>query len=78
MVFGIQNLQLYMTLMHLLVNNASVDIYTGEMGAYITIFTANEKALEGALQIVSLEILDGKYRVQIIHEKMKKIIFYSK
>jgi hypothetical protein len=55
--------------------HASVDYYTGIMGKYITIFTANEKALNGALNIVSAEIASDDYEIEVIHEKMNRIIF---
>jgi len=58
-------------------SHASVDFYAGVLGTYITIFSANANALESAKNIVASEIGCDQYKIEIIHEKMNKIIFDS-
>ena len=55
--------------------HVSIDYYAGVMGKWLTIFTANEKALQSALDIVSSVIESDDYEVEVVHEKMNKIIF---
>mgnify|MGYP000280019024 CR=1 FL=1 len=55
--------------------HAIIDYYTGVMGKYLKIFSANENALKSALEIVSSEIKSDSYEIEVIHEKMKKIVF---
>lgn len=45
------------------------------MGKYLKIFFVNENVFKSVLEIVLFEIKSDSYEIEVIYEKMKKIVF---